>query len=102
MATLVDELQNDFADSGDEEELLDEQMAEDEDVADGDDVQMTEDFAGEAEEETEARLEKERRAQNVPKDMQSVLRFVKTVEPVLEVSSSLSTCEQASSLHLCD
>jgi hypothetical protein len=110
MATLADELANDFLDDGsdvDNEEngvdlepdtlagpaskkartdgglpVLDgDEDVEDEDM--GDDAQL-----GEAEEETEARLDAERKGQ-MPKDMRSVASFMKSLGPVLEVSEAL-------------
>jgi len=111
MATLADELQNDFADSGDELEQYDEDeeatapipsaavlngadgeidMAgdhddeeEDEEMGDG------EGFHDEADEETQARLQRQRQLA-VPKDMAAVSKFVTSMKPVLEVSRASS------------
>ena len=110
MATLADELANDFLDDGsdvDNEEngvdsetealsapvskkartegglsaLNGDEDAEDEEMVD-------EGLLGEAEEETEARLDAERKGQ-MPKDMRSVASFMKSLGPVLEVSEAL-------------
>jgi len=111
MATLADELANDFLDDGsdvDNDENGNESdtggaslpvskkaradggvsaISGDEDAEDenmDDEAQL-----GEAEEETEARLEAERKGQ-MPKDMRSVASFMKSLGPVLEVSEALS------------
>lgn len=117
MATLADELQNDFADLGDEFDQYDEDEeataadatasalkhfkggvndADDEiEMQDGDgaeseegDVEIddTEAFHDEAEEETEARIKRQRLEPAVPKDMAAVAKFVTSMKPVLEVS----------------
>jgi len=110
MATLADELANDFLDDGSDVDNEDngvdsetealptpaskkartdgglsaidgDEDAEDEEMVD-------EGLLGEAEEETEARLDAERKGQ-MPKDMRSVSSFMKSLGPVLEVSEAL-------------
>jgi U4/U6 small nuclear ribonucleoprotein PRP31 len=111
MATIADELLNDFGDSGDEnEEQVDEQdfggqdanisqqdggmvLEDDEEAPDEDDqdginvpshIKMEED---ETEEETKARVEK-MELQKV-NDVRSVAGLMKQLEPLLQVSASL-------------
>jgi len=106
MATLADELQNDFADSG--SERGDEVDVEAEDGFgglaekdlygednDGEDEAMTDGdnndepkviLLDEAEEEEEARLQTEKAGQREHKDMRSVASFMRSMEPILEVS----------------
>lgn len=106
MATLADELQNDFADSGSENEAPQDQdgnESEDDELngmrIDGDqngDVQKDGDedenaahpegLPGEAPEETEARLKAQKRDTEQPADMRRVAKFTASMEPVLEVS----------------
>ena len=113
MATLADELENDFAASGSEDEgsqgdEMDGQASvsrdlngtgqekDVEDAGDNGDVEDTEmlDESGrpmEAEEEKEARLHGPvHRTQPQGKDMRSVQSFMKSMEPILEVSFPLS------------
>jgi hypothetical protein len=106
MATLADELANDFLDDGSDVENGEDGLEPETDgftmpspkrarTGDGDlemsgnedeDADMNEDgLLGEAQEETEARLERERK-DAIPKDMRSVSLFMKSLEPVLEVS----------------
>lgn len=106
MATLADELQNDFADSGDEVDQYEEDEEataptpsaavlngadgevemEDEDGDEEEDEEMGHDgHPGEAEEETQVRLERDRQAL-LPKDMVAVAKFRKSMQPVLDVS----------------
>lgn len=109
MATLADELQNDFADSGSE----DEQARDDNEEEDGspdpfdgalgtngtttnrtanEDSDEDEDDAhpdalpGEAPEETEARLKAQRKEKDGPSDMRKVADFMAKMAPILEVS----------------
>jgi len=109
MATLADELANDFLDddsdidNGEEDhnpeavgftmsaptvhsaavdQLMKDQDEEDEDMEDPDALH------DEAAEETEDRLERERKEQ-APKDMRSVSSFMKSLEPILEVSLTI-------------
>lgn len=106
MATLADELANDFRDdSGDENgaEDLDldangfmlsmpkgQSAAVDEDMedleAEGEDMEDPDALHDEAAEETEHRLGRERKEQ-APKDIRSVSSFMKSLEPILEVST---------------
>lgn len=108
MATLADELANDFLEDSDNENgaeedlnpeamgftipapkthntVVDEAMvdleSEDEDMEDPDALH------NEAAEETEDRLERERK-ELVPKDIRSVSSFMKSLQPILEVSSA--------------
>jgi len=110
MATLADELANDFLDDDSDVEtgeadlnpeasgftmpapkmqssavdaLMEDQEDEDEDMEDPDALH------DEAAEETEHRLEKERKEQ-APKDMRTVSSFMKSLEPILEVSRTLA------------
>jgi len=106
MATLADELQNDFADSGSErgdevdieaedgpsglaekdlygEENDDEDEAMEEDN-NNDEPKIT--LLDEAEEEEEARLQSEKAGRRDHKDMRSVANFMRNMEPILEVS----------------
>lgn len=107
MATLADELQNDFADSGSENE------GQYEEGSDGDTAPQTgrrrsdeeqdgvmeedgdegaahpEALPGEAPEETEARLKAQKRANEEPADMRKVSRFSAKMDPVLKVSHLL-------------
>lgn len=114
MATLADELQNDFADSGDDGDQYDEDEeatapnpsaavlnAADNEVEMGDgDAEEDEDvgmddadaFHDEAAEETEARIQRQRQAA-IPKDMAAVTKFVASMQPALEVSHSIFTSE---------
>lgn len=107
MATLADELQNDFADSGDEGEQYEEDEEatapnpsasalngadgevemDDGDAEEDEDVGMddADAFHDEATEETEARLQRQRQAA-IPKDMAAVAKFVTSMKPALEVS----------------
>jgi len=110
MATLADELANDFLDDGsdvdNEENGVDSETealptpaskkartdgglsAIDGDEDAEDEEMVDEGLLGEAEEETEARLNAERKGQ-MPKDMRSVASFMKSLGPVLEVSEAL-------------
>lgn len=109
MATLADELQNDFADSGsergDEDEnevankvtglapksVFDSLYEEDEDdnmeANEDGDIEPKETLLDEAEEEEEARLQAETASQRDHKDMRGVASFMKSMEPILEVST---------------
>ena len=120
MATLADELHNDFLDSGSEGERHEDdegastgsqdpptkyarngdlEMGDELREADADDMDDgdSDGLLGEAEEETEARLQRERKEQAAPKDMRSVATFVKSMEPVLEVS--ISHCLSPDQMH---
>lgn len=95
MATLADELENDFAASGSEDgdgqqngDLMDLQDHDD-DYSENDDASMHDvGDTEEAEEERDFRIEtdaKLRASGTVKTGMESVSKFMKTMEPVLEV-----------------
>jgi len=121
MATLADELANDFLDGDSDIEngeddnnpeatgftMLgpkDQSLAVDQDMedleAEDEDMEDTDALHDEAAEETEARLEQERKEQ-APQDMRSVSSFMKSLEPILEVSDNLDIYfVEGSDLHL--
>ena len=98
MATLADELQNDFLSSGEEERDAEENSADEDAAWDqeaqengragnvDEDVEMDDGMLGEAEEETEARLQAQKKSEIVGKDLGGVAKFMKGMEPILEVS----------------
>lgn len=112
MATLVDELENDFAASGSEEEgsqqgsvdseaqdvnvglnggEVNMEGAEIDGDKEADDEEMLDESGRpiEAEEEKEARLHASKKQKPTGQDLEGVSSFIKSMEPILEVSPLL-------------